>query len=136
MRLGWLRVALLALSVASSACHSSGTAADGGTADLTPSNDASLVEARPYDLHVPPGYDPQKPTPLVILLHGYTATGALQESYFKLTPVADAQGFLYATPDGTIDAAGKRFWNATDACCNVFGAPVDDVAYIGAIIDD
>src|SRR5205814_3467937 len=85
---------------------------------------------------VPPGYDATKPTPLLILLHGYTASGAQQEMYFKLGPVANAQGFLYAIPDGTVDGAGNRFWNATDACCNYFGSAVDDVAYLGAIMDD
>ena len=43
---------------------------------------------------------------------------------------------LYATPDGTLDASGMRFWNATDACCNFAHTPVDDVAYIDAIIAD
>lgn len=97
---------------------------------------SALVAARPYDLKVPTGYDKAKPTPLVILLHGYTASGAMQEAYFKLAPVADAKTFLYATPDGTKNAAGNRFWNATDACCNFDGSPVDDVAYVNAIIDD
>ena len=116
---------------------------DGGAVDFaaTPSSsdggsDGGLVAARPYNFHVPTGYDKSKPTPLVILLHGYSASGAVQEAYFKLTPVSDAHTFLYAYPDGTIDSSGNRFWNATDACCNFFGSPVDDVAYLNAIIDD
>jgi polyhydroxybutyrate depolymerase len=97
---------------------------------------ASLIAQRPYPLHVPPGYDKNTPTPLVILLHGYSASGALQEAYFKLTPVADAHNFLYATPDGTVDQTGQHFWNADDACCDLYHVDVDDVAYINAIIDD
>jgi polyhydroxybutyrate depolymerase len=108
---------------------------DAGAPDAGPDTSA-LITARPYALHVPTSYDPAKPTPLVILLHGYRASGAIQESYFRLTAVADAQTFLYATPDGTIDANGQRFWNATDSCCDVYASHVDDVAYIGAIIDD
>ena len=38
-------------------------------------------------------------------------------------------------PDGTLDSAGKRFWNATPACCNFYGSTVDDEAYIVSIID-
>ena len=53
--------------------------------------------------------------PLIVLLHGYTSSGAGQEGYFKLTPEAEKRGFLYATPDGTQDTRGNRFWNATDA---------------------
>lgn len=117
---------------------------DGGSNanDAAPSDAASggdsgaLVAARPYDLKVPTGYDKSKATPLVVLLHGYTASGATQEAYFKLAPVADAQTFLYATPDGTKDSVGNRFWNATDACCNFDGSKVDDVAYVNAVIDD
>jgi polyhydroxybutyrate depolymerase len=96
----------------------------------------SLVGSRPYGFKVPTGYDPSKPTPLVILLHGYGSTGVGQESYFQLAPVADEQTFLYAFPDGTVDPAGRQFWNADDACCNFFGSSVDDVAYVNAIIDD
>ncbi len=117
------------------------TGDDGSTApadgSVGPDADTSaLVAARPYNLKVPSGYDKTKATPLVILLHGYTASGATQEAYFKLSPVADAHTFLYATPDGTKDSSGNRFWNATDACCNFNGSTVDDVAYVNAIIDD
>ena len=40
------------------------------------------------------------------------------------------EGFALAFPDGTRDSSGRRFWNATDACCNFENTPVDDVAYI------
>jgi polyhydroxybutyrate depolymerase len=107
--------------------------ADGGTdAPSAP----PLVEARPYQLKVPSGYDASKATPLVILLHGYGASGLFQNGYFGLSAAADAKGFLLAYPDGTQDKSGKRFWNATDACCNFDKKDVDDVAYIGQIIDD
>ena len=29
-----------------------------------------------------------------------------------------------------------RFWNATEACCNFWNNPVDDVAYFNASVDD
>ena len=45
-------------------------------------------------------------------------------------------GFLYAFPDGTRDRLGNRFWNASDACCDLFQSGVDDVAYLTAVIDD
>ncbi len=104
--------------------------------DAASAADASLVEKRPYNFHVPTSYDASKPTPLVIMLHGYSASGALEESYFQLTATSDANDFLYAYPDGTPDASGKLFWNADDACCNFGNLPVDDVAYVSAIIDD
>jgi polyhydroxybutyrate depolymerase len=99
-------------------------------------SDGGLVEARPYHFYVPPGYDKNTPTPLVIMLHGYTANGDEQELYWNLTATAKEKTFLYAYPDGTVDPGGNRFWNATDACCNFYNNPVDDVAYVNAIIDD
>jgi polyhydroxybutyrate depolymerase len=101
-----------------------------------PVDAAGIVAARPYTLHVPIGYDPTKPTPLVVMFHGYSATGALGEAIMRLTPASDAHGFLYAYGDGTIDSAGKHFWNATDACCNIDHSTVDDVAYFDAIVAD
>jgi polyhydroxybutyrate depolymerase len=113
------------------------TPPDASVVDAAPDADTSaLVAARPYALQVPKSYDAKKATPLVILLHGYTASGATQEAYFKLGPTAEAHGFLYATPDGLKDKTGSRFWNANDACCNFDGNPVDDVAHVNAIIDD
>ena len=98
--------------------------------------DGGLVAARPYNVHVPTGYIMSKPTPLVVMLHGYTASGAEEELYWNLTAVSDKETFLYAYPDGTVDTTGARFWNATDACCDLYNIPVDDVAYVNAIIDD
>jgi polyhydroxybutyrate depolymerase len=91
---------------------------------------------RPYGLKVPAGYDGGHPVPLVVLLHGYTANGATQASYFGLIAEADKGGFLLAYPDGTRDRLGNRFWNATDACCDFFRSGVDDVAYLDAVIDE
>ncbi|MFQ5413268.1 MAG: alpha/beta hydrolase family esterase [Phycisphaerae bacterium] len=89
----------------------------------------------PVVVHVPPSYDPGTPAPLVMLLHGYGASGALQEAYMRFTPLADAFGFLYVFPNGTIDCAGNRFWNATDACCNFCDSSIDDSGYLSALID-
>jgi polyhydroxybutyrate depolymerase len=90
---------------------------------------------RPYDVFVPSTYSSATAAPLVILLHGYTATGAAQEAYFRLQPSAEERGFLFVHPDGTKDAIGNGFWNATNACCDLLGTGVDDVAYLSAIID-
>jgi polyhydroxybutyrate depolymerase len=104
--------------------------------DATTPADAYDVSGRPYGLFVPSGYAARTPAPLVVLLHGYGASGAAQESYFRLQAVAEAETFLYATPDGTLDQGGSRFWNATDACCDLYDTGVDDVGYLTALIDD
>jgi polyhydroxybutyrate depolymerase len=117
--------ALLALAVG---CRSR---PEGPTLDA-----GGIVAARPYTLHVPARYDPSRPTPLVVMFHGYGASGALEEVYMGLTTTSDAHSFLYAYGDGTTDPRGQRFWNATDACCDHDGLPVDDVRYFDAIVAD
>jgi len=90
---------------------------------------------RPVKPYVPASYDPSKPTPLVVLLHGYGASGLAQELLFQFKARADKLGFIYMYPDGTVDSSGKRFWNATDACCDFGSTGVDDSAYIESLID-
>lgn len=97
--------------------------------DLSP-----LGGDRPVVPYIPASYEPGTPAPLVILLHGFGASGLLQELVFRLREVSEDRGFVYLMPDGTIDADGKRFWNATDACCNFHGSDVDDVAYLRDLI--
>jgi polyhydroxybutyrate depolymerase len=85
-------------------------------------------------VHVPLGYDPGRPAPLLLLLHGYSSSGQNHDAYFHLGQMAMQRGFLYAYPDGTFDSQGNRFWNATDACCNFDRSRVDDVAYLAGVI--
>ncbi len=88
----------------------------------------------PVAVTVPSSYRPGVPMPLVLLLHGYNASGAIQESYMQLAPLAQQFGFFYAHPDGTMNPAGSRYWNATDACCDLFQQGVDDSGYLLALI--
>ncbi|MBL8909641.1 MAG: alpha/beta fold hydrolase [Archangium sp.] len=105
---------------------------DAGTPDA---GTDPLIIARPFAERVPVSYVPGTPTPLVVLLHGYTATAATQDAYFQLSALAQSRGFLLALPDGTRDSSAQQFWNATNACCG-FGETVDDVAYLTAVIED
>ncbi len=90
---------------------------------------------RPSNLVVPASYDPNSPAPLIVLLHGYTSNGADQDAYMGFSALADEFGFLFINPDGTLDLFPDRFWNATDACCDLFDATPDDSAYIRGLID-
>ena len=88
-------------------------------------------------VHVPASYDRDTPAPLILLLHGYTASGAQQDAYFNLSSLVDDYGFILVAPDGTEEASERRsrFWNASSSCCNFFGSDVDDVAYLTRLID-
>ena len=128
--------ALIPLLLLLAACRSD-PAHSGTTIDMAA--DPRFVE-RPYSgaLYVPTTYSASSPAPLVVMLHGYGFPGEAQEIFFNWTPIAEAHGFLYVYPTGTIEPAGnmKPFWNATDACCNYYGSTVDDSGYLAAMIDD
>lgn len=87
---------------------------------------------------VPAGYSSENPTPLIVLLHGYTSSGAMQDNYMGFSKLADQYGFLLVAPDGNREPGGdqNRFWNASDACCDFFSTEVDDSAYIADIIKE
>ncbi len=128
------------LLVCASACSQTGSppAAAATDAGDPPAADAATVVIggdRPVKLVVPSRYDGKTPMPLVVLLHGYGASGAIQEIYFQLAPVAEQRGFLYAIAEGTPDANGKKFWNASDACCNFGKIAVDDSAYLSTVVE-
>lgn len=120
---------------------SDGDAPDSGVADAAVDDDAGtatnpLVEARPYAVRFPAGYDPEVASPVLLSLHGFTLDGATTMSQARLAALADTRGYILAYPDGTPDSMGRRFWNATNGCCNVEGIEVDDVAYLTAVLDD
>ena len=86
---------------------------------------------------VPSSYSADAPAPLIILLHTYGRTGAVQDEYMGLSGLADEYGFISVAPDGTPSAAqgNPQFWNASAACCNWEGKELDDSAYIMGIVD-
>ena len=109
---------------------------DAGADDAgLPDGGDALIAERPYDVTVPPAYDGGTALPMVVLLHGYSADAASQDLYFGLSSLARQRGFFVVLPNGLRNASLLRFWNATDACC-AFGQPVDDVAYLTAVLDD
>ncbi len=115
---------------------SSAESSSDGSSTSTGNDDGMLIEQRPYALLVPDDYDPEVAATLVLSLHGYGATGELQALYFGLTEDAQTRGYPVAMRDGLIDGNERRFWDATDACCNSTGEPIDDVAYLNAVLND
>jgi polyhydroxybutyrate depolymerase len=86
---------------------------------------------------VPAGRDRRTPAPLVLFFHGYGAPGGEEHAHgLDVDALADEAGFVLVTPDGTPDSNGRRFWNATDACCDFDGKRPDDVGYVRWILDD
>ena len=104
-------------------------------APSTTTSTTVVSTARAYSKFIPSSYSKDTSLPLVVLLHGYGATGAMQESYMKFESVAETNKFILVYPDGTVDSSGRRFWNATDACCDFLSDVADDV-YLLSILKE
>lgn len=84
----------------------------------------------------PEGADPKKSLPLVLVLHGYGASGLFQSVYLRLDKLVDEKRFLLIAPDGSPTSKGTRFWAAVDGCCESAGKKVDDVRWLTALVEE
>lgn len=94
--------------------------------DRTNGTIISSGEKRNYLLYVPESYDPSKPTPLVISMHGFVQWPANQMQLTRWNELADQYGFIVVYPSGT--GFPKR-WRAG------FSGSNPDVTFISDLID-
>ncbi len=125
-----------------------GTACGNGNADAVDTVDDVLAPDaaplppvvfggdRPVQLGVPFDVEAGETYPLFLILHGYGVDGFTQQAYLGLGALRSTPGAFVLAPDGTLDDGGNRFWNASGACCDFADNGVDDVAYLGGLIDD
>jgi polyhydroxybutyrate depolymerase len=86
---------------------------------------------RTHLIHVPPKYDPKKPTPVVLAMHGATMIAKFMELGTGLSKTADDNGFIVVYPNGT---GFIQTWNA-----GLFPGDInktDDIKYLGKVLDD
>jgi len=92
---------------------------------------------RPALVGIPLDYDPTVSHPLIIILHGFGPfTGEIQAGFLGMLDMIDEKGFVMVLPDGTLNEDGDRFWNATPACCDFLNEEIDDVGYLGGLIEE
>ncbi|MFK7926858.1 MAG: PHB depolymerase family esterase [Myxococcota bacterium] len=133
---------LLPLMTSGCATGTDAPTGDNGLDENDPRRDASTwaTEVGPEDRRVavtrPSSYDGSSKLPLVVVLHGYGASGAVQNRFFRMGSRAAEQNMIVLAPDGTTDTNGKQFWNATDACCDFGNTNVDDVGYLLGLINE
>lgn len=84
---------------------------------------------RQYKVHVPPGYDPTVPTPVVFCIHGlgqdavlFCVNGAAMDKK------SDSAGFILVMPNGY-----QSSWNGGTCCGAASTEKLDDVALFRAI---
>ena len=90
---------------------------------------------RTYLVHVPKGYDPKTPTPVVLALHGAAMNGPMMVWFSGLTTKSDAAGFVVVYPSGT-GTGPFLTWNAGGFTGKMAEGKADDVAFIGKLLDD
>jgi polyhydroxybutyrate depolymerase len=127
-------VAAVMMALACSSTDSPGPSSGAPPSMPSSGTDTVQIGGRDVTVHVPASYDPARPAPLVVALHGYTSNAKELETYLHLTPESDRRGFVYVYPDGSTDDRGDRFWNATNACCSFYDPKPDDSRYLSDLI--
>jgi polyhydroxybutyrate depolymerase len=93
--------------------------------------------ARTYTLNLPPDYYESANFSLVIAMHGGGGDAAQFESTSLLTAKANAAKFIVVYPEGvkSTGVLGARTWNAGGCCDYARDNNIDDVKFIGLLID-
>lgn len=84
------------------------TADNDTLAASTQQSDPPQLRPRTWNLYVPDSYDPAEPLPLLINLHGRTATANNQAYTTNMNEIAAREGFIVLYPEGL-----DRQWNYT-----------------------
>ncbi len=87
---------------------------------------------RAYWVHVPPGYDAQKPTPVVLILHSAMMNGPMMARFCGMNEKSDQAGFIAVYPNGTGTTPFLKYWDAG----GVRGQVSDDVGFLSRVLDD
>jgi poly(3-hydroxybutyrate) depolymerase len=66
---------------------------------------------RSYIVHIPPKYDPQQPTPVVLAFHGAGDNAEKMVRVSRLNEKADQDGFIAVYPSGTGRLKRWLSWN-------------------------
>lgn len=88
---------------------------------------------RKYTVQIPQGYDAKKPTPVVILLHGWTSNGEQISMATGFDKLADREHFVLVSPDGTPGIGAALGWNTGFLDLGTFG--IDDADFVDHILD-
>jgi polyhydroxybutyrate depolymerase len=92
-------------------------------------------QKRTYLVHVPKEYDPKKPAPVVLALHGAAMDGSMMVWFSGLNKKSDEAGFIVVYPSG-MGVGSFRTWNAGGFSGKMAEGKADDVAFIGKLLDD
>jgi polyhydroxybutyrate depolymerase len=96
------------------------------------------VQGRNVLVHVPAGYDPGRPAPLMLAFHGGGGSAGFMadDTRYGLQREADQDGFIVAFPNGASRLPGGRLatWNAGACCGYARDQGSDDVGFARAVV--
>lgn len=92
---------------------------------------------RHYILHLPRSYDPAKPAPMIVALHGMSGNAKEFEGQTNLNAIADKEGYIIAYPDST-QWFGQKDWTTWDTDNGILppGKHASDPQFLRTIIED
>lgn len=126
----------LMLALQSSACSASGKS---HIPRSPPANQITLQfgdSERWAVVHVPPGYNPHRPAPVVLVFHGGGGFPDAVRFQSQMDTVSDREGFLAVYPAGTgIARDALLTFNAGNCCGYALKHNADDVGFTSALID-
>jgi polyhydroxybutyrate depolymerase len=128
-------VALVAAFVIAAGCSSGDDKSASTSSTEIPDGAVRTIEVggrdRTYRVHRPTTIDRDDPTALVVVLHGGFGSGTQARASLGWDQEADTGRFVVAYADGI-----GRSWNAGTCCGQARRERVDDVKFIGALIDE
>jgi len=91
---------------------------------------------RKYLLYVPRGYNPTRPTPLLIGLHAGMSNPENFMERTKFATLAESENFIAIFPQGSArrEKNGRYVWNAGICCGYASRRDIDDVGFIRTLI--
>lgn len=95
--------------------------------------------SRAWIAYAPPDYDPARPTPVVVLLHGRPANAASMAALSGMNDVAMRQNFIVVYPEG-LDNEWNAHFDLAGSSISLAGQsstlPQDDVGFLKTLMDD
>jgi polyhydroxybutyrate depolymerase len=92
-----------------------------------------------YSVQIPPQYNPQKPIPLVLILHGFGGTGDFYLDHAGWKDKANSAGFIAVAPNGLpaqpLLPRKTRVWNTGELDPGSYRSKIDDVQFFVTLLD-
>lgn len=93
-------------------------------------------QERSYLVHIPPRYEAESPTPVVLILHGARMNARMMVEFSGMHRTSDEAGFVAVYPNGSGPGSLLLSFNAGGLRGPAAAGRADDVKYVGALLDD